>query len=303
MELGSNHGAIFNPKKFQFCRREVEYAGLVISDSGVRPPAEMFKCIREFPTPKNITDVRAWFGMVAQVSFAFSELPVMAPFRHLLSSKTPFAWSSELEEAFQQSKRRIIGECVHGVRNFDPQLPTCLATDWSKTGIGFWLCQKHCQCTADQPGCCRDGWQTAYMGSRFCTPTEQRYAPIEGEAMAAAWAANKCRYYLLGMKEWLLAVDHKPLIPILSTKELLAIPNPRLANQRVKLLPFNLQTSPHCRQDQCCPGHIVQSCASWTVTCYSSPDPSPGCPRGQSRVRRYIWPSRMGSQTSWTWRP
>ena len=241
LELGSNHGAIFNPKKFQFCRREVEYAGLMISDSGVRPPAEMFKCIREFPTPKNITDVRAWFGMVAQVSFAFSELPVMAPFRHLLSSKTPFAWSSELEEAFQQSKRRIIGECVHGVRNFDPQLPTCLATDWSKTGIGFWLCQKHCQCTADQPGCCRDGWQTAYMGSRFCTPTEQRYAPIEGEAMAAAWAANKCRYYLLGMKEWLLAVDHKPLIPILSTKELLAIPNPRLANQRVKLLPFNFK--------------------------------------------------------------
>ena len=212
---------------------------MVISDTGVKPPPELFQSIRDFPTPKNITDVRAWFGMVAQVAFAFSELPVMAPFRHLLSTKTPFAWSRELEEAFQLSKEAIIRECEAGVRNFDPGLPTCLATDWSKMGLGFWLCQKHCECQTDRPGCCNTGWQTTYMGSRFCSQAEQRYAPIEGEALAAAWGANKCRYYLLGMKDWLLAVDHKPLIPILSTKELMLIPNPRIANQRVKMLPFS----------------------------------------------------------------
>ena len=200
LDTGSNHGAIFNPKKFQFCAREVEYAGLVISDTGVKPPPELFQSIRDFPTPKNITDVRAWFGMVAQVTFAFSELPVMAPFRHLLSTKTPFAWSKELEEAFQLSKEAIIRECEAGVRNFDPGLPTCLATDWSKMGLGFWLCQKHCECQTDRPGCCNTSWQTTYMGSRFCSQAEQRYAPIEEEALAAAWGANKCRYYLLGMK-------------------------------------------------------------------------------------------------------
>ena len=157
LDTGSNHGAIFNPKKFQFCAREVEYAGLVISDTGVKPPPELFQSIRDFPTPKNITDVRAWFGMVAQVAFAFSGLPVMAPFRHLLSTKTPFAWSKELEEAFQLSKEAIIRDCEAGVRNFDPGLPTCLATDWSKMGLGFWLCQKHCECQTDRPGCCKTG--------------------------------------------------------------------------------------------------------------------------------------------------
>ena len=40
------------------------------------------------------------------------------------------------------------------------------------------------------------------------------------------------------MQDWTLTVDHKPLIPILSTKELQLIANPRIANQRVKLLPF-----------------------------------------------------------------
>ena len=41
------------------------------------------------------------------------------------------------------------------------------------------------------------------------------------------------------MPHWTLAVDHNPLVPILSTKDLDAIPNPRILNQRVKLLPYN----------------------------------------------------------------
>ena len=41
------------------------------------------------------------------------------------------------------------------------------------------------------------------------------------------------------MPHWTLAVDHKPLVPILSTKDLDAILNPRILNQRVKLLPYN----------------------------------------------------------------
>ena len=173
------------------------------------------------------------------MAYTFSELPVMEPFRHLLSTKTPFAWSSELEAAFKASKEAIIKACVDGVRTFDPNLPTCLATDWSRMGIGYWLCQKHCQCAGETPRCCRDGWQTVYMGSRFCTNAETRYAPIEGEALAAAWGTAKCKHYLLGMPHWTLAVDHKPLVPILSTKDLDAIPNPRILNQRVKLLPYN----------------------------------------------------------------
>ena len=106
------------------------------------------------------------------MSFAFAQLPVMEPFCHLLSTKTPFTLSAELEEAFQSSKDVIVRECENGVRNFDPKLPTCLATDWSKTGMGFWLCQKHCKCSANRPECCQSGWQTAYMGSRFCSQVE-----------------------------------------------------------------------------------------------------------------------------------
>ena len=117
-----------------------------------------FDAINSFPTPLNIRDIRVWFGMVAQVAYTFSELPVMEPFHHLLSTKTPFTWSAELEQAFQSSKEVIVKECEKGVRNFDSTPPTCLVTDWSKTGIGFWLCQKHCKCDAEKPGCCQGRW-------------------------------------------------------------------------------------------------------------------------------------------------
>jgi hypothetical protein len=64
----------------------------------------------------------------------------MAPFRHLLSSKGLFQWTQELDVAFQASKDEIVQQCMHGVKSFDFNLPTALATDWSKLGIAYWLC-------------------------------------------------------------------------------------------------------------------------------------------------------------------
>ena len=234
----AENGVILNPTKFAFAQRELDFLGFRVTNTGVQPTKEFTDNILTFPSPANITDVRSWFGAVAQVSYSFASCPTMQPFRHLLSSKVPFSWSAELEASFKASKQEIVEQCRKGVRSFNPALPTCLATDWSRQGMGYWLCQQRCSCATTKPGCCPDGWQTVFIGSRFCHSAEQNYAPIEGEATAAAWAANKCRFFLLGLPSFLLALDHKPLLPILSDKELGTITNPRLLNQKVKLLPF-----------------------------------------------------------------
>ena len=235
----ANNGIILNAKKFQFAAEELNYLGFRVTMTGVQPPQDFLDSILSFPTPKNITDVRSWFGAVAQISYAYSTCSVMLPFKHLLSSKVPFSWSADLEKAFVNSKVEIARQCSEGVRTFDPSLPTCLATDWSKMAMGFWLCQKRCRCEAVKPGCCVNGWQTVYVGSRFCHQAEQNYAPIEGEAKAAAWAVNKCKFFLLGLPNFILATDHKPLVTILARdKELGTIENHRIRQQKVKLLPF-----------------------------------------------------------------
>ena len=139
--VGSN-GIILNKEKFQFCQKEVEYVGFKITEEGVKPSDETLKAIAEFPKPKNISGVRSFFGLVEQVSFAFSKTEVMAPFRHLLSPKTPFKWGTELDEAFEKGKSEIIKEVVGGIQSFDLNRGTCLQVDWSKEGIGFLLLQQ-----------------------------------------------------------------------------------------------------------------------------------------------------------------
>ena len=73
---------------------------------------------------------------------------MMEPFRSFLSPKEPFEWNSELDRAFEESKKSIVKAIRKGAQIFYPTRRTALMTDWSKTGVGFWLLQKHCECTS-----------------------------------------------------------------------------------------------------------------------------------------------------------
>ena len=238
LDTCGRHGIILNPDKFVFAEDEVEFAGFRITMDTVRPCERYLRSILDFPTPRNITDIRSWFGVVNQVSYAFSMAERMAPFRQLLKPGTPFHWDTQLEVLFNECKSVIVSEIEHGVRIFDKTKPTCLATDFSKTGLGFWLFQKHCTCTSEEPFCCRTGWQITLVGSRFTHPAESRYAPIEGEALAVVDALDKARYFVLGCSNLTVAVDHKPLLRVFTDRSLDDISNSRLRNLKEKTLRY-----------------------------------------------------------------
>ena len=90
----------------------------------------------------------------------------------------------------------------------------------------------------DAPNCCRDGWRLIFAGSRFTTDAESRYAPIEGEALAIAYALEKCKMFTLGCNDLTVATDHKPLIKILGDCSLDNIKNPRLFSRKEKTLRY-----------------------------------------------------------------
>ena len=235
----ANAGCVFNPDKFQFAQEEVNFLGFKISMQGLGPTDAFIDTINSFPTPQNLTDVRAWFGTINQVSYAFASTQQMEPFRKLLSSKLPFVWSQELDQAFISSKAEIIKQCTAGVRKFEPSRKTVLATDWSRSAVGCWLAQKFCSCKSDIPGCCNEGWQTVHVSSKFNSPPVSRYHPVEGEAYAAAWALEKCKIFVLGHPDLTLAVDHKPLLAILgNNQDLTDVINPRLMNFKLKSLAY-----------------------------------------------------------------
>lgn len=241
LEICGRHGITLNPEKFVFAQDTVEFAGFEITNDSVRPCRKYLQAILDFPSPKNITDIRSWFGLINQVSYAFSMADRLQPFRQLLKPGTPFTWDNTLDDIFQESKAVIVNEIEEGVRIFDKSKPTCLATDWSKNGIGFWLFQKHCNCAKTIPFCCNDGWKVTLVGSRFTHGAESRYAPVEGEALAVVDALDKSRYFVLGCADLMIAVDHKPLLKLFGNRSLEDISNGRLRNLKEKTLRYNFK--------------------------------------------------------------
>ena len=82
-----------------------------------------------------------------------------------------------------------------------------------------------------------DQWKVVDCASRFLTPTEQNYHPIEMEMLAITWGCHRMGKYLHGLPHFVIETDHKPLIPILNTR-LLSDMSPRIQRMRMKLLRF-----------------------------------------------------------------
>ena len=68
------------------------------------------------------------------------------------------------------------------------------------------------------------------------TPTEQRYAQIEKEALAFTWACERLSDYLIGLS-FRIQTDHKPLVPLFSSKHLEELPI-RVQRFRLRMMRF-----------------------------------------------------------------
>ena len=234
-------GIVLNPDKFQFAERDVDFAGFRISDRTIEPLPKYLNAIREFPSPTSTTDIRSWFGLVNQVANYAQLRDTMAPFKPFLSPRCKFSWSPELESAFQASKDAIVDAIRHGVEIFDIQRRTCLRPDWSKRGIGYFLLQQHCSCLSGLPDCCPQGWRITLAGSRFLSSAEQRYAAIEGEALALAWGLEQTKYFTQGCDNLIIVTDHKPLVKIFGDRTLDEITNSRLFRLKQRTLPWRFE--------------------------------------------------------------
>ena len=112
-------GIIFNPDKFKFSQEELEFAGFHLTRDGFKPTQTTLQSIKNFPVPRNITDVRSYFGLVKQVVFASSKSEVMYPFRELLRKNRKFYWDDKLSEVFNKSRDYIVEQVNHGVKSYD----------------------------------------------------------------------------------------------------------------------------------------------------------------------------------------
>ena len=234
-------GIVLNPAKFQFASKTVDFAGFRISSDIIEPLPKYLDAIRNFPTPTSLTDIRSWFGLINQVSNYAQLRDLMAPFRDFLSPNFPFRWTDALNDTFNRSKQLIVEAIQQGVKIFDLTKRTCLRTDWSAKGIGYFLTQKHCDCSSRLPDCCEHGWVVTLAGSRFLSGAEKRYAAIEGEALAVAWSLKQSKYFTQGCPDLIVVTDHKPLVKLFGDRTLDEVDNTRLFRLKQRTLAWRFE--------------------------------------------------------------
>ena len=223
-------GLTLNQGKCQFTQSEVKFLGQVIDHSGVRPDPDKVMAIQKVRVPSSVSDVRRFLGMVNQMSkFSPNIADTTKPLRELLNKGNSWVWGEPQQNAFEAIKKALTTSPVLSL--FDPSYETTVSADASSYGLGAVLLQK-------QPE--GDIKPVAYI-SRSMTPTEQRYAQIEKEALAFTWACERFADYLVGMK-FHVETDHKPLVPLFSSKHLSELPI-RVQRFRLRMMRFQFTIS------------------------------------------------------------
>ena len=84
-------------------------------------------------------------------------------------------------------------------------------------------------------------WRPVAYASRAMSPSEQRYAQIEKEALGITWASERFSDYLIGL-EFHIETDHKPSVPFLSSRNLEDLPA-RVKRFRMRMMRFTYSIS------------------------------------------------------------
>ena len=185
--------------KCKFMQKSATYMGSVISASWISPTEEKVEAIKQAPRPENLTQLRAFLGMINyHGKFIRSLSSILQPLIQLLQE---YEWSPRCEEAFKKAKNSLSSSNV--LVHYDPSLPVILESDASQYGIGAVIFHRF-------PN--GDERPIAYA-SRSLNSSEKNYSQIEKEGLAIIFGVTKFYMYLFGRK-FTLRTDHKPLLKI-----------------------------------------------------------------------------------------
>ena len=179
----------------------------------MRPDSSKVKAICDLQPPKNINELRRYLGMINYLGRYIPRLSTMMnPINTLLCENNEFIWGNEQQTAFDKVKSLLT--TAPTLAYYDVSKETVVEADSSSFGLGGVLLQYDNDRNLRPIAFC----------SRTLTNSEKNYAQIEKECLASTYACEKFDKYLMGIDKFTLYTDHKPLIPLMNTKDLTDTP-------------------------------------------------------------------------------
>ncbi|GBG69048.1 hypothetical protein CBR_g3746 [Chara braunii] len=187
-----------NAKKCEWAKTQVLYLGHVLDGDGIKPEDSKIAAIRDWPTPRTLTELRSFLGLANYYrKFVRNFSTIAAPLRRLLKKEAIWQLDKDCTSALKKLKRALIEYPVLKVA--DPSLPFVVTTDASQYGIGAVLQQD------DDNGYRPVEFMSARMPSeKVATSTYER------ELYALRQALEHWKHYLLG-RHFKVYSDHETL--------------------------------------------------------------------------------------------
>ena len=156
------------------------YLGFVVSAEGLKMDPEKVKAIVEWPSPRNVFEVRSFHGLASFYrNFIRKFSKINAPIIEIIKKKKdPFKWTAEVEINFKILKQKITEKPVLILLDFTK--PFQVKCDASGEAIGAVLSQD------DRP--------VAYLSEKL-NDTRRKYSSYEKEFYAIVQALKKWMHY------------------------------------------------------------------------------------------------------------
>jgi len=129
-----------HPGKCVIAQPQVKYLGYVLSEEGVFASSDKVDAVRNYPTPRNAKEVRAFLGLASFYRRLVAKFAETAkPLTKLTRKRQEFHWGPSQQEAFDELKTKLCTTPVLAYPNFE--LPFILTTGASKVAVAAILSQ------------------------------------------------------------------------------------------------------------------------------------------------------------------
>lgn len=201
------YGIKANAQKSELLKSNLEFLGHRIDDQGIHPTEKLVRAILDAPEPTDVTQLRAYLGLL---NFYGRFLPNLAseiyPLHQLLRKDKAWYWNKDCSQAFEKSKKLLSTSKV--LVPYNPKLKIEVSCDASAYGIASVM--SHVM---------PDGSvRPVAFASRTLTKAEKGYAQVDKEALGIIFGVKKFHKYIYG-RPFTLITDHAPLTALFGEKK------------------------------------------------------------------------------------